>query len=144
MPIMERAAPVRAVPASTVLLVRDRPAFEVLMVTRHQQSTFAGGALVFPGGKVDREDGDERWKESIDGWHSVPIDQRALRIAAIREVFEETGLLITLSSASRVCTAEAVAAARRAVREASLIFWASPVTPESSSMRQRRYHLPIG
>jgi 8-oxo-dGTP pyrophosphatase MutT (NUDIX family) len=92
------------------------------MVTRHQQATFAAGALVFPGGKVDREDGDERWQESVDGWHSVPVNQRALRIAAIREVFEETGLLIALSSASHVCTAEAAAAARRAVREGQLDF----------------------
>ena len=87
---MERILPATAVPASTVLLVRDRPAFEVLMVTRHQQSTFAAGALVFPGGKVDPEDADEGWKKTVDGWHLVPADQRALRIAAIREVFEET------------------------------------------------------
>lgn len=94
------------------------------MVTRHQQSTFAAGALVFPGGKVDREDGDERWKESIEGWNSVPADQRSLRIAAIREVFEETGLLIALSPASRVCAVEAVATARRAVRNGHLDFLA--------------------
>ncbi|MBR0987975.1 NUDIX hydrolase [Bradyrhizobium liaoningense] len=119
---METILPARAVPASTVLLVRDRPAFEVLMVTRHQQSTFAAGALVFPGGKVDPEDADEGWNETVDGWHLVPADQRALRIAAIREVFEEAGLLIALSSASRDCAIETITTARREIREGRLDF----------------------
>ena len=39
-------------PAATILLVRDEPAFEVLMVRRHHQIDFASGALVFPGGKT--------------------------------------------------------------------------------------------
>lgn len=92
------------------------------MVTRHQQSTFAAGALVFPGGKVDPEDRNDGWGETVDGWHSVPTDQRALRIAAIREVFEETGLLMAQSSASRDCAAETATTARREIREGHLDF----------------------
>ncbi len=39
------------VPAATLLLLRDEPEFQVLMVKRHHQIDFASGALVFPGGK---------------------------------------------------------------------------------------------
>ena len=44
-------------PAATVVLLRDGPqGLEVFMVRRHHQIDFAGGALVFPGGKVAPED----------------------------------------------------------------------------------------
>ena len=44
-------------PASTVLLVRDSAeGMEVFMVVRHHQIDFASGALVFPGGSIDKED----------------------------------------------------------------------------------------
>lgn len=39
-------------PAATILLLREDPKFEVLMVKRHHQIDFASGALVFPGGKL--------------------------------------------------------------------------------------------
>ncbi|WP_333586757.1 NUDIX hydrolase [Phenylobacterium sp.] len=80
-------------PASTLILLRDAPGYEVLMVQRHHQIDFASGALVFPGGKTHAGDHDEAWQGHIiaagDG-----VDQQALRIAAIREVFEEAGLLL--------------------------------------------------
>jgi 8-oxo-dGTP pyrophosphatase MutT (NUDIX family) len=88
----------RTARAATVVLVRDRPSFEVVMVKRHEKMAFAAGALVFPGGKVDTQDNDERWKDHVQGWYDVAVEQRALRIAAIREVFEETGLLVSLSA----------------------------------------------
>jgi 8-oxo-dGTP pyrophosphatase MutT (NUDIX family) len=73
-------------PAATVLLVRDGPqGLQVFMVVRHHKIDFASGALVFPGGKVDPEDfalaGDD-----IDA---------ASRLAAVRETFEECGVLLT-------------------------------------------------
>ena len=44
----------KIIPASTVLIIRDGVSgLEVFMVVRHHQIDFAGGALVFPGGKVD-------------------------------------------------------------------------------------------
>jgi 8-oxo-dGTP pyrophosphatase MutT (NUDIX family) len=77
-------------PASTVLLLRDgTDGLEVFMVTRHQKSSFLAGALVFPGGGVEPGDSDPR--------HGDPIaadSDLAWRIAAIREVFEETGVLL--------------------------------------------------
>lgn len=67
-------------PASTIILLRDGPAGpELFMVVRNRQIDFAGGALVFPGGRVD--DADAALGEPF-------------RIAAIREAFEETGLLL--------------------------------------------------
>ncbi|RAK58341.1 NUDIX hydrolase [Phenylobacterium hankyongense] len=81
-------------PAATILLLRDDPAFEVLMVKRHHQIDFASGALVFPGGKTHAGDHDPAWAEHVLGWETFDGDQRALRIAAIREVFEEAGILL--------------------------------------------------
>ncbi len=85
--------PAAAVPAATILLVRDAPEFQVLMVKRHHQIDFAGGALVFPGGKTHAGDGDPAWETHIGSAAADPT-QRALRIAAIREAYEETGILL--------------------------------------------------
>src|SRR6201994_904921 len=81
-------------PAATILLLRDNPVFEVLMVKRHHQIDFASGALVFPGGKSHAGDHDRNWGDHTVGWEAYDGDQRALRIAAIREVFEEAGILL--------------------------------------------------
>jgi 8-oxo-dGTP pyrophosphatase MutT (NUDIX family) len=82
-----------AVPlASTILLLRDRPEeMEVLMVERHRDMKFMGGAVVFPGGKVDGAD------EHVSAQHlpeGYAADDLVQRIAGIREVFEESGLLL--------------------------------------------------
>lgn len=81
-------------PAATILVLRDEPEFEVLMVERHHQIDFASGALVFPGGKTHEWDHDPAWAEVCVGWDEIAPEQRALRIAAVREVFEEAGLLL--------------------------------------------------
>jgi 8-oxo-dGTP pyrophosphatase MutT (NUDIX family) len=81
-------------PAATILLLRDDPAFEVLMVKRHHQIDFASGALVFPGGKTHAGDDDPDWAGHVMGWDQFDAVQRGLRIAAIREVFEEAGILL--------------------------------------------------
>ncbi|HEY0437732.1 MAG TPA: NUDIX hydrolase, partial [Phenylobacterium sp.] len=80
--------------AATILLLRDEPAFEVLMVKRHHQIDFASGALVFPGGKTHAGDHDPNWDAHTVAWEAHDPEQRALRIAAIREVFEEAGILL--------------------------------------------------
>lgn len=80
--------------AATLLLLRDDPAFEVLMVKRHHQIDFASGALVFPGGKTHAGDHDPAWVEHTTGWEAFDTEQRALRIAAVRECFEEAGILL--------------------------------------------------
>ena len=87
-------APAVPRPAATILLVRDDPAFEVLMVKRHHQIDFASGALVFPGGKLHAGDHDPAWAGRTLGWEATPALERPLRIAAIREAYEETGILL--------------------------------------------------
>ncbi len=94
-------------PASTILLVRDAPALEVLMVERHHQIDFASGALVFPGGKVAAEDSDPRWADLCDG--AGEPGERAFRIAAVREAFEESGLLLARRADARGAGAALVA-----------------------------------
>jgi 8-oxo-dGTP pyrophosphatase MutT (NUDIX family) len=86
--------PAEVKPAATVLLLRDEPQFEVLMVKRHHQIDFASGALVFPGGKSHAGDHDPNWNVHTVAWEAYDADQRAMRIAAIREVFEEAGILL--------------------------------------------------
>lgn len=81
------------IPAATVVVFRHASAGgapELLMVTRSQKMTFAGGAAVFPGGRVDPADYD--LAATLDT--PLPIDEAAHRIAAVRETLEETGLAI--------------------------------------------------
>ncbi len=96
-PLLERpAAAARGlIPAATILLLRDSPAgIEVFFVQRHHQIEFAAGALVFPGGKLDPRDHDPRLDGRLDGAAGLPPLVRALRVAAIREAFEEGSVLL--------------------------------------------------
>lgn len=81
------------IPAATVLLLRDKPDFEVLMVERNQAVGFAGGALVFPGGRIDPGDENPKWKKYVRGLASDP-ETASAQVAAIRETFEEAGVLL--------------------------------------------------
>lgn len=90
-------------PSATVVLLRDGSAgLEVFLLQRHGLSDVLGGAFVFPGGKVDREDAE--WIDRLDTepgpLHAAlgepdlrPEESATLFVAAVREVFEETGLL---------------------------------------------------
>jgi 8-oxo-dGTP pyrophosphatase MutT (NUDIX family) len=79
-----------AVPAATVVLVRDAPGgIETLMLRRDADLAFAGGAWVFPGGRIDAED-------FLPGAPSDDPDAmlEAARNAAAREAMEEAGLTV--------------------------------------------------
>lgn len=81
------------VPAATILMLRDGDeGVEVFMVVRHHQIDFASGALVFPGGKVD--DGDFRVADRCVGIDDVDATEAAMMAGAIREAFEECGILL--------------------------------------------------
>lgn len=80
-------------PSATVLLIRQRDEMEVLMVGRNATSYFPS-ALVFPGGVVDKEDGADYWLDWVHGAHGLSKEDRAFRIAAFRELYEEAGLLL--------------------------------------------------
>ena len=94
------------IPAATILLLRDAPQLEVLMIERHQNVRFAGGALVFPGGRIGESDYEPKWREWVSGYDGVPENQRAPRIAAIREAFEETGILLAARQGESVYLAD--------------------------------------
>ena len=82
-------------PASTILLLRDRGGIEVFMMVRHYQIEFASGALVFPGGSVDAGDQDiVGTPELYDNRNGLDPAALKFRIAAIRETFEESGILL--------------------------------------------------
>jgi 8-oxo-dGTP pyrophosphatase MutT (NUDIX family) len=111
---------VPARPASTILLLRDsaaravdgksRNAIEVFMMVRHYEIDFNSGALVFPGGSVDK--GDREIIANADlftGGEGLDADALSFRIAAIRETFEESGILL-----ARVKGSGALIDARRA------------------------------
>jgi 8-oxo-dGTP pyrophosphatase MutT (NUDIX family) len=73
-------------------LLRDGAAgLEVLMTVRHERSGFAGGALVFPGGKLDSEDSALHRYAAGSAAADPLLDYR---ICAIRETFEESGILL--------------------------------------------------
>lgn len=76
------------IPAATLVTVRERPGRrpELLMVERAQGMAFAGGALVFPGGRIDASD-------RLAGGS----EDAAARVAAIRETVEETAIPVALS-----------------------------------------------
>ena len=82
-------APAAARPASTIVLLRDgATGLETFMVMRHHQIDFASGALVFPGGRM--EAADEALAQT-----PAPSDPLApFKVAAIREAFEECGVLL--------------------------------------------------
>jgi 8-oxo-dGTP pyrophosphatase MutT (NUDIX family) len=81
--------------AATLLLLRDIAAgFEVLMITRHAETVFAGGAAVFPGGRLDPEDAALPLLQRCGAVSGIDAAQMALRVCAIRETFEEAGLLL--------------------------------------------------
>ena len=76
------------IPAATLVLVRDRAAGspELLMVERAPGMAFAGGALVFPGGRIDE----------ADKIGAAELADGAARVAAIRETIEETAIPVGL------------------------------------------------
>lgn len=97
------AEPGVARPASTILLLREGSAdpIEVFMMVRHHEIEFASGALVFPGGSVDA--GDQGLVEAPALYEGTGLDAatRNFRIAAIRETFEESGILLVRPRGSK-------------------------------------------
>jgi 8-oxo-dGTP pyrophosphatase MutT (NUDIX family) len=82
--------------AASVLVVRGDP-IEVLMVRRNAQAAFAA-SYVFPGGVVDLSDGDDAWLRHVKGADDLSRAERANRIAACRETFEEASILLTVEN----------------------------------------------
>ena len=100
------------VPAATLVIFRHDPAggaAQLLMVERSRSMKFAGGAAVFPGGRVDPADYELAARLNAGELNArMPEDEAAHRIAAIRETLEETGLALGIDQP--VSGEEAVAA----------------------------------
>ena len=147
-------------PAATVMLVRDGgDGMEVFMIVRHQMSDVHAGALVFPGGRVDPEDHDLAAQAALSPpGHESDAAMAALRVAAVRETFEECGVLLArargqpaLVDAGRLRTIEAahraaMASAQRsfgailahedlALAPEALVYFAHWISPERSPKR---------
>src|ERR1700751_2790978 len=108
--------------ASTFLLLRDSKAanvdgnsrneIEVFMMVRHHQIEFNSGALVFPGGSVDKNDREIAANAALySGGAGLDADALGFRIAAIRETFEESGILLARPQGAQ---AQALVDAKRA------------------------------
>ncbi|MEM9622282.1 MAG: NUDIX hydrolase [Pseudomonadota bacterium] len=83
-----------AVPSATILMLRDSAdGMQVFMVVRHHQIDFASGALVFPGGKADPQDFADELTPYLTG-AATETNMRAIQVSAIREAFEECGVLL--------------------------------------------------
>jgi len=92
--------PIRA--AATVMMIDDRPDLQILMMERNANTVFAGGMWVFPGGSVDKEDDSDAFRAIVndrsddDASTLMELERGGLAyyVAAIRESFEEAGLLL--------------------------------------------------
>lgn len=103
------ADPAPARPAATVVLLRDTLAGpEVLLLKRLRTAGFVPGAYVFPGGRVDLADGDPTLLERVDGLVREPSPEPMFWLAALRETFEEAGVLLARDGEGRA-VADAVA-----------------------------------
>ncbi len=71
------------IPAASVILLRDDP-FEVLMIRRHEKRSFAPDVWAFPGGAVEEED--------LRSGRGILLN--GMRLAAARELLEETGISV--------------------------------------------------
>jgi 8-oxo-dGTP pyrophosphatase MutT (NUDIX family) len=93
--------------AATVILLREGnpQGFEVFLLKRHEKSSFMGGNFVYPGGRVDRDDGSSeicslckgispQEAHQILGGSIAPDESIAHWVAGIRELFEEAGVLL--------------------------------------------------
>jgi 8-oxo-dGTP pyrophosphatase MutT (NUDIX family) len=151
-------------PAATVMLVRDAPAgLQVFVLRRVAAMAFAPGMTVFPGGAVDPADHDPalQWAGPDEHWWAEHLQQqaplaRALVVAAVRELFEETGVLLAGAGdpagspadrplgdpvrlaliEHRITLAAALATAGLRLRADLLRPWANWITPPG---RTRRY-----
>lgn len=154
--------PVTPRDAATVVLVRDGEAgVEAFLLRRVAGMAFAGGMTVFPGGGVDRRDEDTSvaWAGPPPSWWAekfacTPRLARALVCAAVRETFEESGVLLAGPSpdsvvadtsgyaearaalvARELSLAQFLASAGLVLRADLLRPWANWVTPEEEPRR---------
>ena len=92
----DKPAPIRD--AATIIVYRTAPANQIFMVRRHSKAAFMANAMVFPGGRLDEADSDPLWLDHVDALSTIGDGGLEaawpLYVAAIRETFEEAGVLL--------------------------------------------------
>ena len=152
-------------PAATVALLRDTPlGLEVFLMKRHSRSDVLGGVYVFPGGKVDAADAELDMASHLDqplallhaGLNEAGISERTaggVYVAAMREVFEESGILFAQTTSGRIVDCALAAALLREgqgfnavlkqmalrLHTSSLVPWTRWITPTSPSVMNKRF-----
>ncbi len=160
-------APVEPRLAATVLLLR--PPLRVYLIRRARTMVFAADMYAFPGGSVDPRDADVEWVAPAHRLGLPDARARAVACAAVREVFEETGVLLAGRSPADVLadvSTDDWEQARRAVearevgfaellrtrglvlRADLLVPWSRWITPEFEPRRYDTYffvaRMPLG
>ncbi len=149
--------------AATVVMLRDAAdGLEVLMLKRHAASSVLGGAFVFPGGKLDPADTELDMAVHLDqdpvALHSAlgepglsPLEAAGLHVAALREAFEESGLLLAHDVTKRLAELAAMRVTRglsfnRLLADLSLRLdtgnlapWSRWITPKVPSVTSKRF-----
>ena len=157
---MANGAPPAPIPAATVLMLRDGPhGLEVFLLKRHGLSDVLGDAYVFPGGKMEGHDADlvDRLDQPLAALHVAlgepelsETQAAALYVAAIREVFEESGVLFGALDGARARAAWASIRQERRFDEveslldvplaaAGLAPWSRWITPVASVRMRKRF-----
>lgn len=153
-------------PAATVVMLRDTdegtPGIEVFLLKRHSLSQVLGGAFVFPGGKVDLADAqlnmDAHLDQSPQALHSrmneptiEPLTAASFYVAAIREAFEESGILFahgaTASHADEASAllkqgltfSDMLAQMNLRLNSELLLPWSRWITPKVPSVTNKRF-----
>lgn len=123
----EETAQERPRPSATVVLLRDTPhGLEVLMQRRSERAAQYAGLYVFPGGKLEDHDSDPVWHNRLDlaaeqlrarlaEPDSPALLAQGLHVAAMRETFEEAGVLLVESADAGSAIEPAVAKLRQAL-----------------------------
>jgi len=146
--------------SATVILLRDGTAgIEVFLLKRHGLSDVLGGAYVFPGGKVDAQDAQlaplldrpaAQLHAALGEPGLTPAEAAALHVAAVREVFEETGALFAPVSSAAAQDAWAQLRAGRSFAEVlqqlgagltttGLAPWSRWITPLVGGVLRKRF-----
>ncbi len=163
-------SPVVARDAATIVLARDAAAgVEVLLLERHRRSPMAPGAFAFPGGRLEADDGGAEWEPVCRGLTAAeaaailpdvepPARAIGFWIAALREAFEEAGVLLACDATGAAVAPGAIGRERLAgyrarcradgrvframLAEQALVlatdrmaYWAHWITPEERPVR---------
>ena len=154
-------------PAATVIMLRDgdgagKEGLEVFLLKRHGLSDVLGGAYVFPGGKVDQFDAeldmDAHLDQPLQDLHAAlnepdisALTAAGLYVAAVREAFEESGILFAQGATHEHATRatallreghafeEVLALMQLRLQTRSLAPWSRWITPKLSAVMNKRF-----